>query len=95
MRGAGRVHSGAMTDLLRLLPQIVAALVVVAFFLLAAVVLLGTIAACVRWRRARRRMTPVRRLPEDRVAPISVTPAGRLTPVPARTDAGPAGERAA
>ena len=65
-----RVHSGAMSDLIRALPQAAAALAIVAFFLLAALVLFGTVAACVRWRRARRTPAPPRRLPGDRIKPV-------------------------
>lgn len=59
-----------MSDLIRLLPQAVAALGIAAFFLLAALVLFGTVVACVRWRRARRSATPAQRLPGERTRPV-------------------------
>jgi hypothetical protein len=59
-----------MSDLIRLLPQVAAALAIAAFFLLAALVLFGTVVACVRWRKGRRPSAPPRRLPEDRIKPV-------------------------
>lgn len=44
-----------MSDLLRLVPQILAAAFVIAFFVLAAVVIFGTAIACVRARVPARR----------------------------------------